>query len=239
MTALAWQAPPAELALGPADVHVWRLALAQPRDQLDRFARTLATDEQARAARFVFDRDRNAYTAARGALRSLTGRYTGHAPEAIAFGYLAKGKPYLTSPPGGLHLNVSHSGDYALLAFTRAGELGVDVERRRALSDLAALAKVSFSPAEHAAWSRLPPPDQLEAFFAIWSRKEAFIKATGEGVSQLAEFDVTVRADQPARLLRAPGRWSLRDLPTIPEHAAAIVVAEGELQISCWDYSVT
>lgn len=233
----AWLSPPAGLALGAGDVHVWRLPLAQPPDQLAILARTLNPDEQARAARFYFDRDRNAYTATRGVLRSLAGHYASVAPQALVFGYQAKGKPYLATPHG-LHLNVSHSGDYALLAFTRTGPLGVDVERKRPLSDLPALAKTSFSPHEYAAWGRLPPPDQLEAFFAVWSRKEAFIKATGEGISQLADFDVSVRPDEPARLLRVPTphRWSLGDLPAIEHHAAAIVVAGDDLHVQCWNW---
>jgi 4'-phosphopantetheinyl transferase len=234
----AWLAPPSGLVLGSRDVHVWRLPLAQPPDQLAVLARTLGPDEQTRAARFYFDRDRNAYTATRGALRTLAGHYAGHAPEALIFGYQDRGKPYLATPPAGVDLNVSHSGDYALLAFTRTGPLGVDVERKRPLSDLPALAKVSFSPHEYAAWCRLPPLDQPEAFFAVWSRKEAFIKATGEGVSQLADFDVSVRPDEPARLLRVPAAqsWWLGDLPAIEGHAAAIVVAGADLHVQCWDW---
>jgi len=238
MPATNWQSPPAGPSLGPSDVHVWRLALAQAPDQLARFAGTLSADEVDRAARFHFDRDRNAYTATRGALRALAAHYAGCTPGALTFGYRDRGKPYLSAPAGDLRLNVSHSGGYALLAFTRGRELGVDVEHKRPLFELGSLAEASFSPAEYAAWCRLPPPDRLDAFFAIWSRKEAFIKATGEGVAQLAEFDVSVRADEPARLLRMPGGvpWRLYDLPAIAEYSAAIVVPGDGIAIHCFDW---
>ena len=239
----AWLPPPSGVALGTNEVHVWRLPLVQPPAQLAVLARTLGDDERARARRFHFDRDRDAFTAARGALRTLAGGYLARRPEALVFGYQARGKPYLTAPPGhDLRFNVSHSGDFALLAFTRGRDVGVDVERRRPLQDLRSLANVSFSRAEYAALLGVPAHDQTDAFFACWSRKEAFIKATGEGVSQLADFDVNVRADEPGRLLRVPGGprpqppWSMCDLPAIPGHAAALVVADNDCSICCWSW---
>ena len=236
----AWLPPPAGLALDPGEIHVWRLALAQPADALAVLARTLAPDERTRAGRFYFERDRNAFTAARGALRTLAGSYLGHAPADLVFGYRDKGKPYLDAPRGDVRFNVSHSGDFALLAFTRGRELGVDVERRRTLDDLRSLAKHSFSEHEYAAWCSLPATDQSDAFFACWSRKEAFIKTTGEGVSQLADFDVSLRPGEPARVLRvmgaSPARWSMYELPAIPGHAAALVVDGAGAQVRCWDW---
>jgi 4'-phosphopantetheinyl transferase len=237
-----WLPPPAGLALGTNEVDVWRLPLAQPPEQLAILARMLSHDERDRAARFHFDRDRDAFAAARGALRTLAGRYAAHPADQLVFGYQAKGKPYLTTPPGDVRFNLSHSGDFALLAFTRSREVGVDVERRRPLDDLLSLARTSFSPREYTTLCDLPPDAQPTAFFSCWSRKEAFIKATGEGVSQLGDFDVSVRPDEPARLLRvygelaAPQRWSMHDLPAIPGHAAAIVVDGRELRIRCWDW---
>jgi len=238
----AWRSPPAGLALGPTDVHVWRLPLAQPPEPLAILARTLSHDERERARRFYFDRDRNAFTAARGALRTLAGYYAAHPPADLVFGYQAKGKPYLTTPPDDLRFNLSHSGDFALLAFTRSRELGVDVERRRPMDDLLSVARGAFSPEEYATLCSLPAHEHTVAFFACWSRKEAFIKTTGEGVSQLGDFDVNLRAGEPARILRvagvSPGQypWSIHDLPAIPGHAASLVVASHDVRISCWDW---
>lgn len=231
-----WPTTAASPALGPDDIHVWRVSLVQPRAAVSALAAVLRDDERERAARFVFDRDRDAYTITRGTLRTLLGGYTHVAPRELAFGYRAKGKPYLLAPSGEpVRFNVSHSGQLGLLAFTRGREIGVDIEQRRALSDLLALAKVSFSPTEYAALCALPGHHHVSAFFAGWSRKEAFIKATGEGVSQLADFDVSIAPGEPARLLRvagepAPQRWSLTELPAIEGYAAALVV-EGPLRV--------
>jgi 4'-phosphopantetheinyl transferase len=237
----AWLAAADDISLGTDDVHVWRARLVQPPDELARLGAALAADERDRAARFRFDRDRNAYTAARGALRALIAGYLGCAPDAPVFGYRERGKPYLIAPPSDLQCNVSHSGGYALLAFTRGREIGVDVEQIRPLSDLLALARTSFSPSEYAVLCGLPAEHQLEAFFACWSRKEAFIKATGEGVSQLAEFDVTVSPNEPARLLRLEGEsarrsWTMYDLPAIDGHSAALAVEGRAGSITCWDW---
>src|SRR5947207_1179517 len=179
MTA-AWLPPPSPFTLGAGDVHVWRVPLAPPAGPLAALASTLRDDERARAARFHFERDRTAFTAARGALRTLLGRYLDHPPDQLIFGYLDKGKPYLITPPGDLQFNISHSGQLALLAFVRGRAIGVDIEQRRPLRDLLSLARTSFSPSEYVALCGLPPADHLHAFFSCWSRKEAFIKATGE-----------------------------------------------------------
>ena len=243
MTA-AWRPPPAELALAGADVHVWRVALDPPAEAVVALAHTLSDDERDRAARFHFDRDRIAFTVARGALRTLAGRYLAAPPARLAFGYRERGKPYLAA--GGLRFNVSHSGQRALLCFARDREVGVDIELRRELSDLLALARTAFSPAEYAALCRLPEAAHPDAFFACWSRKEAFIKATGEGVAQLAAFDVSLAPGEPAQLLRVDGeppgapRWSIHDLPAIPGYAAALVVERNgaPLQLACWDWSL-
>jgi 4'-phosphopantetheinyl transferase len=237
----AWLPAPDRLALAADEVHVWRVRLAQPPVPLAILARTLAEDERQRAARFHFDRDRTAYTTARGALRTLAGGYLGAAPADLVFAYQAKGKPYLPDAHA-VRFNVSHSGDFALLAFTARHDVGVDVEQRRPLHDLLSLARISFSLPEYAALCSLPPHEQIDAFFACWSRKEAFIKATGEGVSQLGDFEVSLRPGEPARLLRvndgspAEHRWSMHDLPEIPGHAAALVVAQTAVRIGCWDW---
>jgi len=234
----AWLSPPAELVLGADEVHVWRAGLVQPPAVIAALAQTLSDDERARAARFHFERDRSAYTVARGALRSLIGRYLGLSPDQLVFGYRDKGKPYLASPQGELRFNVSHSGGLALLAFVRSREIGVDIEQRRQLSDLVSLARTSFSPNEYAVFSRLPTADHVEAFFSCWSRKEAFIKATGEGVSQLADFDVSLAPGEPAQLLRVPGEtiWWLQELPGIRDYAAAVVVEGGKVSVGCWEW---
>ncbi|HEY6173153.1 MAG TPA: 4'-phosphopantetheinyl transferase superfamily protein [Kofleriaceae bacterium] len=237
----AWLPAPTACALGPDDVHVWRVPLAQPLPVVEALARLLAEDERDRAARFHFERHRVAFTVARGALRTLAARYLGHAPERLVFGYRDRGKPHLVAPVGDdLRFNVSHSGDVGLVCFARSREVGIDVEQKRTLQDLLALARTSFSAHELAALCRLAPAEHHDAFFACWSRKEAFIKATGEGIAQLAAFDVSLAPGEPARLLRVPDeprgpRWSLHDLPPIPGCAAALVIDGLAPAIACWD----
>jgi 4'-phosphopantetheinyl transferase len=232
------------LALDPDEVHVWLVPVARSADEVAPLERTLSHDERQRAARFYFERDRIAFITARGALRVLAGRYLDRPPTGLVFAYRERGKPYLAPPVQGLQFNLSHSGELALLAFGCAREVGVDIERRRAVQDLRALAELSFSREEYAAWCALSPGDQPGAFFSCWARKEAFIKATGEGISQLADFDVSVHPDQPARLLRVAGeppsqpRWTLHDLPQIAGYAAALVVEGSPDQITCWDSQV-
>ena len=237
---LSWQPAPAALALGPADVHVWRVPLASAPAEVDALARTLDADERQRAAKFYFERDRRSFTVARGALRTLLGRYLDVPASAVQFGYRDKGKPYLRSPTArNLQFNLSHSGSFALIAVAWDRALGVDVELRRAIPDLVSLAQTSFSPREFAEFRALPLAHHTEAFFTCWSRKEAFIKATGEGVSQLADFDVTLRPGDPAeiRWIRdepAPYRWRLLALPAVDDHAAALVVDGHDVQLACW-----
>lgn len=239
---MTWQPAPAALDLGPTAVHVWRVPLAPAPAEVDALARTLDADERQRAARFYFERDRRSFTVARGALRTLLGRYLDAPATAIQFGYRDKGKPYLVVPgQRDLRFNLSHSGSYALIAVAWDRELGVDVELRRSIPDLVSLAQTSFSPREFAEFRALPITEHTEAFFTCWSRKEAFIKATGEGVSQLADFDVTLRPGDPAELrwIRdepAPYRWRLVPLPALDDHAAALVVAGHRVDLACWQW---
>lgn len=209
------------LLLPDGVVHVWRASLEAPAPEV------LSADEREKAAQFHFEKDRRPYMAARGILRQLIGRYENLSPEVIQFTYNTFGKPGLNGTS--LRFNTSHSGDVGLFAFTRHKNIGVDLERIR--PDFAAreIAGQFFSPDEIAALRALPP----EAFFTCWTRKEAFIKAHGSGMSlPLHQFSVSL--DQPARLLRtdfdpaAIHQWTLHDLP-VPEGFAAALALEGNL----------
>ena len=213
--------------LAAGEVHVWRLDISLERD-----AALLSTDERERAARFHFARDRDRFVSGRAALRELLGRYLGAAPASIAFDYGPRGKPHVR----GLHFNLSHSDDAALLAVGPA-PLGVDIERCEASPDLASMAARCYGALELQGWRASADPVGL--FFTLWTRKEAFIKATGEGVSQLADFDVSLRPGEPAQLLRVAGEarpagWSMCELPTIPGYAAALVVAGASPRLACY-----
>lgn len=228
---MPWSFPRAAPTLGDAEVHVWRAPV--DRERAMALTHVLTDAERASVGRFHFESDRSSSTVTRGALRTLCGRYLDKAPGAVSFEVAARGKPSIAGTSGSLalHFNVSHSGALALLAFTRADELGVDVEQKRALDDLTAIAEGVFSERELAFVRGLTNPDDAhEAFFRCWTRKEAFIKATGEGLAcPLQGFDVTLAAGEPARLLHVDGRdasrWSMHDVPIDAGYAAALVVA--------------
>lgn len=238
-----WGAPPPAPELADGVVHVWAAPLDPPADTVRRRAALLAPDERARADRFRFDRDRRRFTVARGVLRSLLGRYLGTDPRSVAFRYESHGKPVLGDAfaAHGIRFNVSHSGEMALYAFARGRELGVDVEEVRRMEDGLDIAERFFSEAEVAAFRALPEEIRDDAFFNCWTRKEAYIKAVGEGLSfPLHVFDVSLAPGEPARLLasRDPQqaeRWSLRGLPDpAPGYRAAIVVEGEGWDVACW-----
>lgn len=198
----------------------------QPEHVIQALRSTLEPDELFRADRFHFEKDRRAFVVSRGFLREIIGRYTNTRPEQLRFAYGPYGKPALE---GRLRFNMSHSHDLALIALTEDHELGVDVEYMRADSASADIARRFFSPVEVEIFNSLAEEDQVAAFFRCWTRKEAFIKATGKGLSQpLDGFDVTLGPREPAALLRVDGedasRWTLSDVKIDEGYAAALAV---------------
>lgn len=203
----------------------------------------LSAGERQRAARFAFDRDRRRYIAARALLRRLLGERLGERPEAIEFVYGRRGKPALAPrfAGSGLHFNLSHCDDVAVYAFARAREVGVDIEKVRPIPDADEIAKRFFSRRENLAYRALAAADRGPGFFNCWTRKEAFIKAHGSGLSlPLDKFVVSL--DAPARLLRtdfepeALKGWTLHDLSPGEEFAAALALEGKPQRIECWQW---
>jgi 4'-phosphopantetheinyl transferase len=241
-----WLKPPPGIVLGADEVHVWRAPLTHDGDRLERLRGTLAPDECERAARFHFERDRRHFIAARGLLREILSRYLGLSPNRFRFGYTAYGKPHLADERTGaaLRFNVSHAGELALYAISRERELGIDIERLRTDIEHRQIAAQFFSKQEVAALSALPECLQQEAFFLCWTRKEAYIKGIGEGLSlPLDSFDVSLTPGAPASLLAVRGdvgeaaRWTLRALePGAGYHAALVAEGRGwHLKCLEWD----
>ncbi len=192
----------------------------------------LDADERARADRFHFDLHRKRFIAAHALTRLVLSACGAGEARELRFVKGASGKPRLFSLAGSapaLSFNLSHSGSWALLAVAMEGDLGVDIEEIRSFDDFESLARNTFSPAETGALLRLPEASRLEGFFACWARKESLIKADGRGLGvPLDGFEVNVSPDQPARLLKAEGdaaavaRFTLRDIPSIPDYRAAL-----------------
>jgi 4'-phosphopantetheinyl transferase len=199
----------------------------------DDLALCLSDTERARAGRFVFERDRRRFIVGRARLRELLASRLGTRPDRVELDKGPRGKPRLAGgfAESDLRFNLSHCGDVALYAFSRGREIGVDVEAVRELRAADAIAARFFSPRENQSYLALDPRDRPLGFFNCWTRKEAFIKALGEGLHYpLAGFDVSLAPGEPARILRVgdtpdyDGAWCLESLAPGPGMVAAVVV---------------
>lgn len=233
-----WTEPPQALSLASGEVHVWRISLEQPPGVLEQFRRTLGANELERASRFHFEKHRRHFIVGRGFLRDVISRYLEVHPDGLRFSYGIYGKPALASEHT-LRFNMSHSGDVALLAVAEDAEVGVDVEHIRENFATEDIARRFFSRVEVDDFNSLPKEEQVAAFFRCWTRKEAYIKAIGKGLSlPLDAFDVTLAPGVAAALLRVEGddasRWLLTDLAVDPSYAAALVVEVPVGSIRCW-----
>lgn len=242
----SWPPPPDELALNDGEVHVWRADLRPAPEETERLSRLLSADETDRANRFHFARDRERFVAARAALRQILGLYLRVAPGDLRFRYGEFGKPSLAEERATLDLrfNLAHSHDLALCAVAARREVGVDVEFMRAELTGEDIARRYFSPREVRELEGLPAELRVEGFFNCWTRKEAYIKARGEGLSfPLHGFAVSLRPGEPAALLEVAGeprevsRWSLRDLEPGAGYAAAVAAEGKNWQILCYEWS--
>jgi 4'-phosphopantetheinyl transferase len=185
-------------------IDVWTVALDAPLDQS--LTDLLSADEVARAERFVFERDRRRFLACRRALRQVLSSYVGVPPQALAFVYGGKGKPALEDASSGLRFNVSHSEECAVIGVSRSGELGIDVECTTRTVDFEGLAERFFSREEAAEFCAVPAASRRQAFFNGWTRKEAYIKAIGEGLAcPLDSFAVTLEPGASAGFRRIDG----------------------------------
>jgi 4'-phosphopantetheinyl transferase len=221
----------ATLELPEDEVQLWRVDLEAIRGEESRWQRVLSPDELTRASRFHFPRDRQRYVAGRALLRLILAGYLATDPDCMHFVYSSKEKPSLSPAHADskVSFNVSHSGGIALLAFTRGREIGVDVEQFRSDFELEGIAHRFFSPHEQEQLAAVPAEEKPAAFFRCWTRKEAYIKATGDGLSlPLTQFDVSLKAgEQNALLVTRPDslevhRWLLRDVPVGPGYIAAL-----------------
>jgi 4'-phosphopantetheinyl transferase len=221
------------ISIQPNEVHMWTVNLAQAARELERLSTLLSYDERIRAGRFCFVKHANRYTVARANLRRILSRYTDLAPSLLQFQYTANGKPFLANTP--IRFNLSHSSDLALVAVTRNREVGIDVERIRRDDDLLDAAEHYFAPVERVALRSLASEEQCFAFFRCWTRKEAYLKARGDGLSlDLHSFSVSLLPDAPAALIAsAEGpaelrRWKFAHLNLHDDYAAALAV-EGQM----------
>lgn len=221
--------PPAPPEAG--EIHVWRVALDPPPPVVAELAALLSPDETARAERFHFPRHRRRYSVGRGVLRRLLGAYLGVDPRRLRFAYGERDKPRLAEPATRLEFNLSNSSDLALIATGEGGELGVDLEALRPMDDALAISERFFSASERTALAACPAGERDDAFFRCWTRKEAYVKAVGDGIALgLDRFDVSLEPGAAARFVALegdPGRaadWSLYHLDPGPGYVGALAV---------------
>ena len=213
-------APP---TLGTREVHLWSVDIDAA--SLPHLLALLSDDERDRVARYFREMDRARFVVVRAALRTLLGRYLQTPPEAIGFYDGPHGKPHLRATGDRrLHFNVSHSGGLALLAFCETQEVGVDVERVRDMADAERMARRFFTPGEAEQWAGFPPDLRLRAFFELWTRKEAYAKALGRGVTSDA-----VRLPDPQ-----DEEWSIFDVSPSAAYAAALAIPGRGWDLQSW-----
>jgi 4'-phosphopantetheinyl transferase len=246
----AWQIPTANLTISDAEIHLWCVEIDRPAFQIQNIAQILSESELQRADRFRFDRDKKRFIARRGALRAILSRYLNIPPNLVQFSYGPCGKPEIAanSDCNGICFNLSDSQGLALYAVTRGRKIGVDLEQIRPVPNMEEIAQRFFSQQESAALQAVAAEERLTAFFNCWTRKEAYIKARGEGLSfGLDRFSVSLIPGEPAKLLNvdgdrsAPERWYLKELVTAPNYTAAIAVEfkdDRHLEMINWEWGI-
>jgi 4'-phosphopantetheinyl transferase len=241
-----WPPAPKNLVLADNEVHVWRAQLELPPSQVQRLRSILTDDELDRANRFSFEIDRQRFIAARGILRFILSRYITTYPGHLRFYYNQYGRPFLAPEFSSylLNFNVSHSGRMALYAITRNMEIGVDVERVRSDFEYEEIAERFFLANEVAILHMIPIEKKLEAFYNFWTRKEAYIKAHGKGLSlPLDSFDVSFAPWEQSMLLitkdepQESSAWTLLDLKPGLGYVAALAVKGIGCKLRYWDWS--
>jgi 4'-phosphopantetheinyl transferase len=229
-----------ELSVPQASADVWVLPIRASRQLVDELQQTLSSDEIARVLRFRAEEGRDLFIVGRGILRKILSRYASKPAEKLVFRYGSKGKPYLLdhSDP---QFNLGHSGGLAVYAIS-GKELGVDIETVKPSADWRKISERFFSPREVEELERLYPTQQLRGFFSCWARKEAYIKAIGEGIATLAKFYAGAQpppGEGPIDEEGKPREWYFKDLKVGDEHACAIVTQFDQCRIRLFEFSST
>jgi 4'-phosphopantetheinyl transferase len=239
--------PPGDLRLNRDDVHVWRTFVDPPTLCVERFVPLLSRTERIRAQRFHFERDRKRFIARRGLLRVILGRYLDIAPGELAFCYGSHGKPSIAPQQNQAELSfsVSHSQGVIVYGIAHRRNIGIDIEGVRPIPQMEGLTEYVLSSREQARFRELLPSQRLLEFLRCWTRKEAFLKACGDGLSRsLRDFSVSLSSDGPARLLNVDwdpdevSRWSLLELACIPGYLGALCVEGSGWRATCGEWPV-
>ncbi len=236
--------PGKKLELSPNNVHIWSTNLKLLPSQIEKLSTILSSDEIDRAQKFHFEKDKNRFIIARGTLRKILSRYLKIEPKKLQFTYSERGKPYLANTS--ILFNLSHSQDLALYAITKVNLIGIDVEHIRPIKEAKNLAKRFFSAQEYNLLSQLPPQQQQETFFKLWTCKEAYLKATGDGLAgSLEKVEISLNPEKPIQFfsinrdIKEASRWYLDQFIPEPNYIAAVAVAGKNQNLSFWQINNT
>jgi surfactin synthase thioesterase subunit/phosphopantetheinyl transferase len=239
-----WQAPPRALALNDGEVHLWFAPLPQPAEVFEELAASCTEDERCRASRLLLEAPRRDFLAAHGILRRILARYLGEPPRAITMTTESAGKPELKAQKGQvpIRFNLSHTSGGLLVGVTRGADIGVDLERLRPMSDAVRIAQQFFALQECQAVERADNDLREGVFFRCWTRKEAYLKARGDGLSfPLDRFAVSL--DEVPRLLWMDGEplaaveWWLAEVRPEPDYLGAVAVRRPGAILRLWRWS--
>lgn len=235
-----WNNPPKNLALTSSEIAVWRMNLNLSSTEVQKRLTLLNSEEQSKAKRFHFEQHQRRFIVARSTLKMILGQYLNIAPQTIEFEYSSRGKPRLSDHLSGdkIQFNTSHSEELAIYAITCDRPIGVDVEYIRTIKDAKHLAQRFFTPQEYEQISPLSSPDLEKAFFQLWTAKEAYLKATGEGIAGGLD-QVEVCLTPPLKLINLPQNqsrvnWTISSFMPHPNYQGAVVVQGDCLNINYW-----
>ena len=239
------RSPHGVLRIDIDEIHIWNATLIRDESVIENVSKTISKKEQNKAARFHFGEDQERFILSHGFLRIIISSYLNQEPDNFQFSFSKYGKPSLKNNQGDeiLSFNISHSADKAIFAITRNRMIGIDIERIVEGFPCEEIAERFFSPKENEELLKIEPGNLRElAFFTTWTRKEAYIKALGDGLSMpLDQFDVSVSPHEPAKLIanrRDPkevSRWTLMDLKTSPGFVSTLAAQGSDLRISYWE----
>jgi len=238
-----WDKPPEELKLDVAYIDVWRTRIDLPEEEVKNYALTLSEEEQERAARFTFPGKYKEYVVSRGLLRRALAHVLKQPVTEFKFSYTESKKPYLSAKhlDQTLSFNISHSHGQALVAISLNRNIGIDIEKIRPDVEYEKLALRFFSTEEYKQLMLLPQDARARSFFAIWTRKEAFVKAIGKGIAfGLSEFDVNINPEEPPLMLatrwnpKDASLWSMATIDTENDFIGTLATDGGEFQLRHW-----
>lgn len=227
-------------SLPHGEIHIWQADLNLQADHTDILWPLLSDREKPRAASFHFEQDRNRYIIAHGTLRQLIGRYLNVPAQEVLFNYGDYGKPELDTEhaDGHIYFNMSHSSGTALYGFARACPIGVDIEKIKEISEMDNVVDQFFSANEKKIFNKFAPAKKMRAFYRCWTLKEAFVKATGQGLNfPLNSLDVSIDPDEAPRLFKVNGdekeasQWLIQELTPGNGMAAAVSARGGPFQV--------